>query len=161
VPGHSEGDTLFFDAADGALFAGDHLLKVIHPNTILQRPRPGEPRQSSLVQYTASLERTRALGARICYPGHGVPFEDVDAVIDRIFQRQERKAAEVLGVLDAGPATPHDVARALFPQLEPAQLFFGLSVASGYLELLEARGDAVACGDDVARYARVNRKEHQ
>lgn len=152
VPGHSEGDILFFYAESRALFAGDHLLKTIHPNTVLQRPRPGKPRQSSLVQYTESLARTRALGARICYPGHGAPFEDVDAVIARISQRQERKARDVRAVLRDGPATPYETARALFPQLDPAQLFFGLSVAAGYLELLEVRGEAVRHEDGETRY---------
>ena len=43
-PGHSPGDTVFFDAADGTLIAGDHLIKQISSNPLIAPPLDGSER---------------------------------------------------------------------------------------------------------------------
>ena len=73
-PGHSPSDTVFWDERRSLLIAGDHLLGHISSNPLLARPLEAEgdydgPRPQALVTYLASLERTRADGARAGAPG--------------------------------------------------------------------------------------------
>ena len=73
-PGHSPSDTVFWDERRSLLIAGDHLLGHISSNPLLARPLEAEgdydgPRPQALVTYLASLERTRADGARVRAPG--------------------------------------------------------------------------------------------
>lgn len=143
VPGHSPSDTLFVDHEARLAFLGDHVLKSINPNPLLRRPTPGEARPKSLVEYVASLKKTRALDLDVCYPGHHDAFRNCREVIDGLLGRIEERSRRVHGMLAGGPLTPYEVCRALFPKLDGPNLFLGMSVAAGHLELLEERGLAV------------------
>ncbi len=145
VPGHSASDTLLVDAASGMTFVGDHILTGTNPNPLLQRPEPGQPRPKSLVLYRQSLARTRNLDLGMCFPGHGEPFEDHVAVVDRILERQERRGQQVLKLLRDGKKTPYEVSRGLFPDLPDPHLHLGLSIAVGHLEVMEECGEAECC----------------
>jgi glyoxylase-like metal-dependent hydrolase (beta-lactamase superfamily II) len=142
VPGHSATDTLLVDAESGIAFTGDHILKGIHPNPLIRRPRPGQPRPKSLLEYHRSLLHTRSLDLSVCFTGHGPPLEDHRAAIDANLARQERKAADIVTILAEGAITPYQLARRLFPKTRPEYLYPALSVAVGYLELIESRGVA-------------------
>jgi glyoxylase-like metal-dependent hydrolase (beta-lactamase superfamily II) len=141
VPGHSPSDTLFVSEA-GLAFTGDHILRRMNPNPLMRRPEPGKPRARSLVQFRESLRRTRALPLAVAYPGHGEPIRDHVRVVDGLLERHDRRTAEVRRFLESGPQSPYEVCRKLFPDLKPEQLFFGLSVALGHLEVLEDDGAA-------------------
>ena len=145
VPGHSPSDTFLVDPALGMTFVGDHILTGTNPNPLLQRPEPGQPRPKSLVLYQQSLARTRKLELGICLPGHGQPFEDHVTVVDRIFERQERRGQQVMKLLRDGKKTPYEVSRGLFPDLPAQHLHLGLSIAVGHMEVLEERGEAECC----------------
>lgn len=140
VPGHSPSDTLFVREADGVSFTGDHILVGSNPNPLLRRTRPGEAREKSLVEYQASLRRTRELELGVCYPGHGEPIADHVAVVDRILGRQEKRSEQVMKLVREGKDTPYAVSRGLFPDLPTNALHLGLSIAVGHLEVLEERG---------------------
>jgi len=140
VPGHSSTDTLFVHQSGGFSIAGDHILKKFNPNPLLRRPNPGEVRAPALVEFQASLHRSRALPLGVCYPGHGAPLEEPVAVIDGILKQHERKNRRIVEGLPADGATPFQIAKLLYPDLEMPHLYLGLSVATGQLELLEAVG---------------------
>ncbi len=140
VPGHSPSDTLFVDHRRRLAFTGDHILKRIHPNPLIRRPRPGQPRPKSLLEYRNSLLRTRSLDLDMAYPGHGPAFGDHRGVIDLLLRRQEDRASTILAMLDKAEVTPYQLSQRLFPSLEPGYLYLGLSAAVGFLELLEDRG---------------------
>jgi len=143
VPGHSSSDTLFVDRARRLAFTGDHVLKGVSPTPVIRRdPNTGE-RVKSLLEFERSLARTRALGLTTMYPGHGAVITDPGEVIDRIFQRHERRNSKVLDALKEGPRTPYDVALTLFPELPPEHIYLALSTAIGHLDALEERGQAV------------------
>jgi glyoxylase-like metal-dependent hydrolase (beta-lactamase superfamily II) len=144
VPGHSPSDTLFVDHSSGIAFTGDHILKGVSPNPLIRRPRPGQPRPKSLLEYRASLSRTRGLDLRVCYPGHGEAIRNHREVIDRILHRQDRRTAQVRELLADGDLTPFQLSAELFPELDPAHTYFGLSVAIGHLEILEQDNQAVS-----------------
>ncbi|MCX5758728.1 MAG: MBL fold metallo-hydrolase, partial [Candidatus Hydrogenedentes bacterium] len=144
VPGHSASDILFHDPVRRVAFAGDHVLKGVSPSPLIRRPRPGEQKVRTLLEYRQSLQRTRALDFDICYPGHGSPFGNYREIIDTLLQRQERFTRYVYTLLEAGPFTPHQLMGMLFPRVALDTLHFGLSSVLGHLEILEDRGMAAA-----------------
>ena len=82
-PGHSPSDTVFWDADRRILLAADHLIAHISSNPLISRPLDGsDERPRALVNYIASLRRTRELPAEIVLPGHGEPITDHVALID-------------------------------------------------------------------------------
>ena len=159
VPGHSASDTLFVCAASRLAFTGDHILKSIHPNPLLRRPRPGGSRPRSLLEYRQSLQRTRSLGLECCFPGHGPIITDPTAVIDGLLRRQDDRAERVVAILGRDTLTPFDVTRAMFPKLGSGHLYLGLSAATGLLELLEERRLATQERRDGILYYRAARTE--
>lgn len=140
VPGHSSTDTLLLHREGGFSVAGDHILKIFNPNPLLRRPAPGQPRGKALVEYRASLRRSRELPLGLCYPGHGDPITDPVAVIDGIFAQHDKRNEKILANLPEEGITPYDAARLLYPNLEMPHLYLGLSVAAGQLEVLEEEG---------------------
>lgn len=142
VPGHSSSDTLFVDESRRLAFSGDHLLKRISPNPLMRRPRLGQPRAKSLVEFQRSLRQTRELNLEVCYPGHGDPFGDHRSVIDNLLDRQEKRTEKIRLILESGPQTPHQVCANLFPGMDPQYYYLSMSLAIGHLEVLEDRGVA-------------------
>lgn len=140
VPGHSATDTLLLHETGGYTIAGDHILESINPNPLLRRPEPGQPRPPALVEYQASLKRSRALPLGRCFPGHGAPMPDPNAVIDGILSQHERRNERVLTEVTPDGITPFALCRKFYPKLPLEHLYLGLSVAVGHMELLESRG---------------------
>ncbi len=103
VPGHSPTDTLFVHEELGFSITGDHILEHVTPNPILRRPPVGQPRARSLVEFEASLRRTRALELGWCFPGHGKPFDDHRPVVDRILSTHEKRSQRLLAWLRCPP----------------------------------------------------------
>jgi len=149
VPGHSAGDMIYVDERRGVAFVGDHLLRRVHPNPMIRRPAPGAPRPASLVEYRASLRKTRELPIEVCFAGHGPPITEPRAEIDRVLARQDRRAAQVRETLEERESmTPYELTAAMFQNLTPDKLYLALSVALGYLELIESWGWAASKTDD-------------
>lgn len=141
VPGHSSTDTLLHNAKDKYTMVGDHLLEKINPNPLLRRPNGGEPREKALIEFQASLKRSRSLELGWCFPGHGKPFTNHYAVIDGILSQHERKNNRTLKWMKNHDMTPYALAMKLYPSIGLAGLYLGLSVAVGQLEVLEAMGE--------------------
>ena len=125
VPGHSPSDTLFVDRERGFSFIGDHILKTTNPNPLLRRPEAGEARAKALVEYRASLRKSRELDLGVCLPGHGEPFTDHVSVIDGILAKQDKRSEQVLKLLRQGARTPYAISKAMFPELPLPNLHLG------------------------------------
>jgi glyoxylase-like metal-dependent hydrolase (beta-lactamase superfamily II) len=156
VPGHSATDTLFVNHDHSFAFTGDHLLKGITPSPLLRRPKPGEERVKSLVEYRRSLLRTRELDLGIGYAGHGDPITDHRKLVDNLLARQDRRNDRMLSLLDRAARTPFDLCMTLFPELALDNIYLGLSSVVGHLELLEDEGRAASelC-EGVVYYSRL------
>jgi glyoxylase-like metal-dependent hydrolase (beta-lactamase superfamily II) len=143
-PGHSPSDTVFFDAADGTLIAGDHLLKSISSNPLISRPLDGsaaDERPHALLSYMASLRATREMPVRLVLPGHGDAFSGHAELIDERFAMHERRARKIRGLLDGGPMSAHEIAHALWGNVAVTQAFLTLSEVLGHIDLLLERGE--------------------
>lgn len=155
VPGHSRTDICLVDA-EGFAIVGDHLLPTISANAFVEPPvDPSAPRPKPLLDYRASMERTRALDLAVVYPGHGDPFTDHRALIDRRFAEHEARCAQIRRAMDRGATTVAEITRALFPKLEGPMVMLGLSEVQGHLDLMESRGEVSSAMDGEVRRWRL------
>ena len=93
------------------LFTGDH---VMGWSTSLVSPPDGD-----MADYMASLRRIGKLCVARMFPGHGAPIETpAQRVADLIAHRQSREAA-ILAALAEGPASPEELVRMIYGELQP------------------------------------------
>ena len=149
-PGHSPSDTVFLDESRAILLTGDHLLRNISSNALLARPLPPAPnsvpehpdpppmegRPAPLVDYIASLERTRAMELSLLLPGHGPPITDHVPLIDERRRLHERRARKIAKVIAAGPLSAHEIACELWGSVAVTQAYLTLSEVLGHIDLL-------------------------
>ena len=160
-PGHGPSDTVFLDEARSILLAADHLIKHISSNPLLSRPLDAGPdftgpRPRSLVDYIASLKRTRAMDLALVLPGHGEPIADHVALIDRRLQLHHRRAEKIYGLIALEPRTAHEIAQELWGNVAVTQAYLTLSEVLGHIDLLLTDGRvAEQEADGVVRFAAV------
>ena len=144
-PGHSPTDTIFFDADDGTLIAGDHLIGHISSNPLIALPPTGDSqeRPRTLKIYLDSLEATRAMPVTNVLPGHGITFDHHAQLITERFQLHERRAAKLLTLIAEQPRTGHELARALWGDVAVTQALLTLSEVLGHVDLLIERDQVV------------------
>jgi glyoxylase-like metal-dependent hydrolase (beta-lactamase superfamily II) len=152
-PGHSPTDTLLADDEARVAYAGDHLLSHISSNPLVHRPFAGSDdprdRESALGAYLGSLEQTAAEPHEVLRSGHGDVIRDHATLAAERIRLHHDRAAQVRGVLEAGPATAGAIARGLWPGVDVSQTYLALCEVLGALDLLE-REDAAGSveGDD-------------
>ena len=115
LPGHTPGLVCLFDAEHGVLFADDHIFARTSPNPFLELMGDGPTHTSrALVQYFASIRRVLALPVEWVLPGHGEPFQDVRALLERLFGFYARRQEKLLAALNAGADTAYALTQSLF-----------------------------------------------
>lgn len=140
-PGHSPGLLCYHWPDERILFSGDHLLKEITPNPILNVPEPRLPfRYPSLKQYLASLEKIEAMDLALLLPAHGEEVVDVRGLIRKIQVHHQERMERIVSILSQGEKTAFEVAMELFSGLPPFEVFLGISEALGHLDILKERG---------------------
>jgi glyoxylase-like metal-dependent hydrolase (beta-lactamase superfamily II) len=140
-PGHSPGLICFHWPEKKILFTGDHLLKEITPNPILNVPEYRPPfRYPSLKDYLNSLEKIERLDLSLLLPAHGEEIHDVKALIQKIFTHHKERMDRILFSLSKKEKTPFQIAMDLFPEVPPFEIFLGISEAVGHLEILKEKG---------------------
>jgi glyoxylase-like metal-dependent hydrolase (beta-lactamase superfamily II) len=93
APGHDMGALVFFNDEHRILISGDALWENGYG---IVMPREIDPR--ALPATRATLETLAALEARIVIPGHGEPFTEVGAALERAFARTAAFEADSLRV---------------------------------------------------------------
>ena len=91
APGHDMGALVFFNPEHGILVSGDALWENGYGFVM---PREVDPR--ALPAARATLDMLARLPTRIVIPGHGDPFVDVAAALDRAFSRTAAFEADSL-----------------------------------------------------------------
>ncbi|GIW73351.1 MAG: MBL fold metallo-hydrolase [Planctomycetota bacterium] len=159
TPGHSPGQiVLHLQEGQGALFSADHILERITPNPAVYAP-PYRGRRTGLVDYLASLQALRPLAAAWVLPGHGPPFQGLVHRIEGILLHHERRAQQILALLQERAASVAELVPRLWGDLDAVAFFMACREVHGHLDLLVERG---ACRlelgpDGTARYqARSN-----
>lgn len=137
-PGHSPGAVCFYDVDSKALFSGDHLLKKITPNPLLEMPSSGRQRQfKSLIQYLDSLRKVEALEVEMVWPGHGEEIHDIGALCEKLRLHHEKRKELILSTIGGGNKTIYQSAQEIFEGLAPRDVFLGVSEVVAHLDLLE------------------------
>ncbi|MBL8162775.1 MAG: MBL fold metallo-hydrolase, partial [Anaerolineae bacterium] len=80
APGHSDGQLLFYDAADRLMLSGDHVLMKITPNIGVWPDTEPDP----LGRFLDSLRGLRGLDVRLALPGHKALITDWRGRIDEL-----------------------------------------------------------------------------
>ena len=101
TPGHARAHLAFHWPARDALFAGDLLLG--KGDTVWVGEYAG-----SVADYLHSLERVRALGARVIYPAHGPPLLDPEEALDRFAEHRRERIRQVETALAEHPGAGVD-----------------------------------------------------
>ena len=142
MPGHTPGLVCLHEPSRRLLFSGDHLLEKVSPNPLIELgPNGEEGFFRPLVAYLASLARARALELDLVLPGHGPPFSGHRRVIDALLSFYARRMGRIRDLLAAGPLTPYELSRALFPSAREGDVFLTVSETIANLEVMEDRGE--------------------
>jgi glyoxylase-like metal-dependent hydrolase (beta-lactamase superfamily II) len=148
-PGHTLGSVCFFDEENGRLFSGDHLLKNITSNPVIEiEYQEKNNGYRSLSSYLKSLEMIGALGVKEVLPGHGAPFSNAGERAREIIGHHRVRRQAVLDAFsvnksdlsDRGEMTLFMVSQAVFRERRGWDIFLGLSETRGHLEILEKEG---------------------
>ncbi len=137
-PGHSPGMINLYDPAAKILLSGDNILKRISPVPLLSFPNdPKKPRARTLADYISTILRLKGFDIDLVLTGHGEIVRNLNEVIDSLIVHHEVRKRKVSRFLRSGPKTAYEVCSHLFPNIEPLQLFLGMSEAVGHLDILE------------------------
>jgi glyoxylase-like metal-dependent hydrolase (beta-lactamase superfamily II) len=157
TPGHTPGDSVYYEEARGALFSGDHLLpRITSTPGIHFHHHRYEERMRSLPEQARSLERVRALGARQLYPGHGDATADVAGVAERTMAHRTKRQQRILRYAQREPSTPYAVLTRFFPHLPDRRLRQAMAEVVGQIDALVEAGLVEERSEDgVVRIAAV------
>ena len=162
-PGHSPSDTVFLDESSSILLAADHLIEHISSNPLLARPlgAPADftgPRPRALIDYIASMERTRAMELSLVLSGHGKPIDDHVSLIESRLFMHRRRAERIHGLIATQPRTAHEIAVELWGNVAVTQAYLTISEVLGHVDLLLDDGrvsESRDAEDGVVRFTAV------
>jgi glyoxylase-like metal-dependent hydrolase (beta-lactamase superfamily II) len=146
TPGHSPGSVCLFNQQDRSLYTGDTLLPELISNPSVERA--GTIEHKALVSHQESLERINSLGVITVYPGHGTPFKDLEARVQKIQDSHGKRSKQVLRILQqsASPSkklpgiSQFIAATKLLGEISELEVFFGVSAAKSHLDALVEQG---------------------
>ncbi len=140
TPGHCNNQTCFYQEATGQFLAADMLLAVT-PTPVIEEPIDGgDERVPGLPQFLDSLALVEELAIDIVYPGHGAPFSDHRALIERQSTRIAERTEQCYDLIAAEDQTFHTLLQTLYGGRPTAELFPAIGMLLGYIDLLELGG---------------------
>jgi len=139
-PGHTPGIVCYYSEKNRMLFSGDHVLRTISPNPLLELDKNTGEKFKSLVEYKKSLDKLRRFDIKFILPGHFTFIDDIDGLIKRLKRFYRMRQGRLLDLIDQGNFTPYDLMQKIFPRLIPGDVFLGISEVVANLEVLEEKG---------------------
>lgn len=109
TPGHSDGQVVFYDAAERLLLCGDHVLQRITPNISLWPFADADP----LGRYLQSLHEVMGLDVVLALAGHGPLIYDLRGRIREIERHHEERLV-VMETAVQDHATPYTISQQVF-----------------------------------------------
>jgi glyoxylase-like metal-dependent hydrolase (beta-lactamase superfamily II) len=132
TPGHSANHLAFALSQEGALFSGDHVMAW---STSIVAPPDG-----SMGDYMASLDKLRARGETIFWPGHGGPVRAPQRWMRALAHHRRQREASILTSIEAGEANVSQIVARVYENLNPALVGAARLSTLAHLEDLVARG---------------------
>jgi len=143
TPGHAPSHVCLYQPERRLLVSGDHLLgRVSLFYDYGWTPDPAG-------EFLHSLDIVERLDARLCLPGHGRTFTDVQAHIDANRALVTERLDKVLAALESGPLTAFEIVPRVYGSgLTPMTASWWLSETLSYLVHLERSGRVARAGDE-------------
>ena len=94
------------------MFSGDHVMAW---STSIVAPPDG-----SMGDYMASLDKLRARGETIFWPGHGGPVREPQRWMRALAHHRRQREASILTRIEAGDATVAEIVARVYENLNPA-----------------------------------------
>jgi len=144
TPGHTRGHLVYHDAAAGIMFAGDHVLPLITPSIGFE----AAGNRMALRDYLSSLARTLTLPDARLLPAHGPVTSSTHDRVNELIAHHDTRLAETLDAVQAGHATPYEVAKAIkwtrrerpFGDLDLFSQIQAVNETAAHLVVLAVRG---------------------
>lgn len=139
APGHSDGQLIFYDAADRLLLSGDHVLMKITPNIGLWPESQPDP----LGQYLGSLRSLLLLDVRLALPGHKTLINDWQGRLGELLAHHDARLEHTLKAIET-PITVYDASLKVFDsgKFSPHEWRFAMAETLAHLEHLRLAGRA-------------------
>lgn len=160
MPGHSQDHLCFYHPLEKTMLAGDHLIKHISSNAILEAPREGQERAKTLLQYRLSMKKCLELDIKLAHSGHGEPITEIRELIEQRFERQEQRAGMILSEIKQEPQTAFSIAQSLFGNRLNREVILIMSEIIGHLDWLEEIGWVEQHAEGQHIYYRYARKRN-
>jgi glyoxylase-like metal-dependent hydrolase (beta-lactamase superfamily II) len=142
TPGHAQSHLVFYRERDGFLLAGDHVLKTVSSNPLIEPPSVrGSERPQPLLQYNNSLRKVMNIDIQQALTGHGNDLKSINSLLEHRFVRQHDRAMLVLSMLKEKPMTIFEVCTKLFPEVYKKETALTLSETTGQFDYLLEHGD--------------------
>jgi glyoxylase-like metal-dependent hydrolase (beta-lactamase superfamily II) len=143
TPGHAPSHVVLFQAERRLLVSGDHVLGRV--SLYFDYGYTPDP----LAEFVHSLAIVEALGARLCLPGHGRPFADVQGRISANRAEVELRLDRTARAIAERERTPYDLVPHVFEQeLDPMLVGWMLTMMLCFLHHLERTGRAQRIAPD-------------
>lgn len=115
------------------------------------------PPDGDLTDFMTSCARLQAQDWRIFYPGHGGPVNAPTARLAWLVSHRKTREAEILAVLDAGPATACEIAQKIYTDTPAALL--GAATRNVLAHLIDLTGKSIVVPlDDLSQSTRFSLK---
>ncbi|GAC1436712.1 MAG: MBL fold metallo-hydrolase [Solirubrobacteraceae bacterium] len=147
TPGHAPSHVCLYQAERRLLISGDHLLgRVSLFYDFGYSPDPAG-------EFLHSLDLVEGLDARLCLPGHGRTFTDVQAHIDANRELVAERLGKVRTAIADEPLTAFEVLPRVYGAgLTPMTATWWLTETLAYLRHLELLGEAERAGGEPERW---------
>ncbi len=130
TPGHARGHLAFYDAGFRFLLTSDN---VVGSGTIVIAPPEG-----NMSEYLASLRRMRDLpGLRYLAGSHGAAVYDAKGRIEHYIAHRLGREKQVIAALEGGTENAGDIARIIYPDLDPSLFPLAVATVSAHLAKIE------------------------
>ena len=143
TPGHAPGHVILVDDGTGVTIAGD---MVAGFGTIVVDPPEGD-----MAQYLRSLERMKALSARLLVPAHGPVITDPSARLTEYIRHRLWREGRIVSVLrERGSLSVADLVPFAYDDVQPA--VHPLAARQALAHLLKLRDEGLARETDDGRW---------
>ena len=144
TPGHTTGMSCLYEARRKILFSGDHIIKHITPNPLMEikRSRLPDPNYQSLRTFMESLDRLKSLDVRLVFPGHGEYMDNLHEIIDGYFVHHRERMDLVWQALKKESRPLYQLIDDVFPYVPDGDAFLAISELLVHLEILVGEGRA-------------------
>ncbi|WLD91944.1 MBL fold metallo-hydrolase [Alkalihalobacillus sp. AL-G] len=158
TPGHAQGHLSLFRVKDGIMVGGDHVIKHISSNALIEPPPLGiEERPKTLLQYRESLKKVIECDVKKVYSGHGeIVSNPIELVQERLLKQEER-AERILEMIEGKALTGIEICMKLFPSIYLKELGLTMSETLGHLDLLQSNNKLNVANQNGVLYFQARR----